>query len=248
MSLFFLLGFLFSCGIQYSVQSYEAQLILLDSVNAPKDSAVKAMIEPFRFELEKEMNTVIGYSEKDMRKATPEGLLNNLVADIVFQQALVYLKENQINIKPDICLLNMGGLRADLPKGHVKVSNIFEIMPFDNLITVITLNAEQMIALFDYVAKTEGMPLSGAKMGIKDGKAENIYIGDNPFRAEDKNYYVVTSDYLADGGDSMIFFADPVARTETSYYIRDAIIDYIVDMDMQGKKINAELDKRIYFE
>ncbi len=36
------------------------------------------------------------------------------------------------NIPVDICLLNTGGLRAELPKGNITRGHAFELMPFVN--------------------------------------------------------------------------------------------------------------------
>ncbi|WKX75411.1 hypothetical protein [Zobellia laminariae] len=48
---------------------------------------------------------------------------------------------------------------------------------------------------------------------------------------EDKTYYVATSNYLVNGGDSMVFFEDAVNITNTDYLIRNAMIDYFKKTD-----------------
>ena len=40
------------------------------------------------------------------------------------------------------------------------------------------------------------------------------------------SYYVLTNDYLQNGGDGMDFFADPEELIGLDYKVRDAILDY----------------------
>ncbi len=238
-----------SCAtIEYETQLSDAQLVSVYNNVASKDSSIIAIIAPYKATLEKKMERPIGYSAKSMSKSEPEGYLNNLIADIVLKETQLYLEKNGIDIIPDFCLLNMGGLRASLPAGVIKVRNIYEIMPFDNLITIVTIRKEEAQSLFDYVAHSRGMPLSGAQMGIRNGQAVDIKIDGKPFNDAIEVYHVVTSDYLADGGDHMHFFSDPVKRYETTYLVRNAIINYIETLNRQDEIIDIELDKRIYIE
>ena len=60
---------------------------------------------------------------------------------------------------------------------------------------------------------------------------------------ETKNYFVLTSDYLQEGGDKMNFFKNPVSLHKTGYKIRTAIIDYFKKVD----SIIPNLDKRFTY-
>jgi hypothetical protein len=59
----------------------------------------------------------------------------------------------------------------------------------------------------------------------------------------DKNkiYYVVTSDYLVNGGDNMLFFKKSVEKYDLDYKLRNIIIDYF----KENKVIKANKDIRI---
>ena len=54
-------------------------------------------------------------------------------------------------------------------------------------------------------------------------------------------YYVVTSDYLSNGGDNMLFFKKGVAQYNLDYKLRNIIIDYF----KENKTITANKDIRI---
>ena len=63
------------------------------------------MISAYRSQLDEEMNQVLANSPFAMRKASPEGLLNNFIADLVLEVADdLYKPEDGQEI--DFCLLN----------------------------------------------------------------------------------------------------------------------------------------------
>ena len=57
---------------------------------------------------------------------------------------------------------------------------------------------------------------------------------------ENRTYLVLTSDYLQNGGDNMVFFKNPVNVYKLDYKVRNAIIDYFNEKDT----IKATLDGR----
>jgi hypothetical protein len=50
---------------------------------------------------------------------------------------------------------------------------------------------------------------------------------------------------LAEGGDNMNFFKDPLERIRTGIKIRDAIIDDFRVAGLSGKTLSVKLDGRI---
>jgi 2',3'-cyclic-nucleotide 2'-phosphodiesterase (5'-nucleotidase family) len=243
----FLAAFLLSCRHLSPVEKVETKVISIDTVSVVKeDTTVLRMIKPFKEKMEVEMNEVLAYTEEAMVKDRPEGLLNNFVADII----LIEANENYTPVdgqKIDFCILNNGGLRTSLPKGEITRGKIFELMPFDNNMVVVTLTGEKILQMFNFVAKAGGVPVSGFSMGIKDTIAVNISLNGKEFD-KTKNYKVVTSDYLANGGDKMHFFDSPVKFENMGIKIRDAIITYATSENKKGNKLKSELDKRVYYE
>ena len=59
---------------------------------------------------------------------------------------------------------------------------------------------------------------------------------------------VLTSDYLAGGGDKMNFFLDPIKTERVGIKLRDAIIKYCIQENAKGKQLTGKLDGRITFE
>jgi len=235
-----------ACGHKDLPREVTGELILLDSVNVPvPDPAIESSLKFYREEFAREMNHVVAFSPFAMRRASPEGLLNNFVADLVSEVANE-LYEPGDGQDIDFCLLNYGGLRANLPAGEITRSNVFELMPFENEMVVLTLSGEKAYELFEYLAGSDrGMPISGLKVGIRNGELVNVLINGKAFDP-DRNYKVVTSDYLAEGGDRMRFFLDPINTEVLGMRIRDAIMMYMERETASGKELHAELDGRIY--
>lgn len=204
-------------------------------------SLTDSIILPYKKKLENEMNTVLVYSEGEFTKAIPEGSLGNLVADIALHTA------RQIT-EADFCLLNNGGLRTILPKGGITKGKIFELMPFENELVVVSLSAKKTSELFEYIAGKGGQPVSGISMTInKDKTAKNIRINNEPIHAE-KKYNIVTTDYLANGGDQMSFFREPLSIQYLNIKLRDAIIHFLIEENKKERTIAPYTDNRITYE
>jgi 2',3'-cyclic-nucleotide 2'-phosphodiesterase (5'-nucleotidase family) len=241
--LLFCLLMLAACSTPNHLSKTEVSGIRLDS-SAAGDPAIDAMIEPYKSTLEKEMNEILVYSTSDAVKGQPEGKLGNLIADLSLSAANRYLKESGKKAA-DICMLNNGGLRTSLPAGAITRGKIFELMPFENMLVVLTISGEQMKNLLSYIGRSKGMPVAGLQMKIDaEGNAKDVMIGGKPFDMN-QNYRVATSDYLAGGGDKMGFFKNPLETENLNRKLRDALIEEMVMTNRQGKKLEPKLDNRI---
>ena len=99
-------------------------------------------------------------------KGAPESLLSNLVADVLRGAAA------QVLGKPaDMGLVNMGGLRNVLTEGPVTCGNIYEILPFENSLCVVTLKGVYLNQLFEALRHAAAKRVSGVNLRIT--KAES---------------------------------------------------------------------------
>ncbi len=247
-AIYLLLILLCACSAPQSPAYIEGGIIPVDSSTAPeKDEAVEAVISGYRAGLEDEMQQVIAYSEHTMEKDKPEGLLNNFIADLIMEMGReLYTPPDGKSL--DFTLLNYGGLRTTIPEGPVTMARIFELMPFENEMVVITLSPEKTAELFEFLS-TEGigMPVSGIRIKTRDNGDMDVSIGGEPFD-NTREYRVLTSDYLAGGGDNMVFFLDPLNEEYLGMRIRDAIIEYLTRKHEKGEAISSSLDGRFTIE
>ena len=79
------------------------------------------------------MARVLAESAQPLEKKQPEGKLGDFVADACLQESCA------LTGVIDLALFNHGGLRRSLPMGCNNVGDVYELMPFDNELVVITL-------------------------------------------------------------------------------------------------------------
>ncbi|MFM2206070.1 MAG: hypothetical protein RL213_45 [Bacteroidota bacterium] len=223
------------------------QYLLNDSLEPVIDSSVHLAAERYRKVLTERMSEVLCRSETLMEKGLPEGALGNFVADVCLQEGNTRLLEMK-EAPADFIILNNGGLRKPLPKGNITLGHIYEVMPFENRLEVLTCDGKLTAQLCEFISAMGGTPVSGISFIIdkSSGKPQDITVGGMPLDTL-KNYRVFTADYLANGGDHFELFKRSAARLNTELLIRDALIDYARDKGNKGETINARTDGRIRY-
>ena len=224
-SIYFATLLLFACSPTYKLQSYANKVV---EIEARIDSSILSIISPYQDQIEDQMNEVLTYSKDDLEKGGAQSTIGNFVTDLCLTYADAH-----------ICVMNNGGLRTTINKGKVTRGKLYELMPFDNELVVLELNKNAYIGLLNYIGRRGGEPFSGIKITIdKNGE---ILSNTWPVNFEKGELVrVVTSDYLASGGDKMWFFKDK-EQLKVGMKLRDAIIDYCSNTDT----ISAQLDNRI---
>ena len=225
---------------QYLVKIEGKQLPISEKITT--DKTIEDFVQPYKEKVEAEMNTVLSYTAKDLVRTDGEleSSLGNLMADLCFERANpVFNSRTGKNI--DFAMLNFGGIRAGITKGDIKTLNAFNLMPFENNLVVVEMTAEKVTELVQYlIAQNKAHPISKELKLIVKPTAYNLKINNSPLDYS-KTYFVLTSDYLQNGGDNMLFFKDPVKLYKLDYKVRNSIIDYFTEIDT----IKVELDGRI---
>jgi|JI8StandDraft_2_1071088.scaffolds.fasta_scaffold02375_5 2',3'-cyclic-nucleotide 2'-phosphodiesterase (5'-nucleotidase family) len=236
-----LLVFLVSCTpTAYQLQSSKVVFIETKDTLAD-DKEVAQMIEPYKKQLDAQMNQVIGYAEKEIatNRRANETLLGNLVVDMISEKARKTSKT-----KIDFAFVTFGGLRASIPAGAIKKGDIFELMPFENELVVLEVDGKVIKKIFEYMVSVRNMAISNSKIFIEGGKIREVLIDDEPID-ESKTYFIATSDYLANGGDNLHFLKERKSMTFLNAKFRDLIIESIEETHKKGKKINVEIGGRV---
>lgn len=181
------------------------------------DPELEALIVPYRDDMAEEVSRVIGHATATLTKDSPEGTLGNMAADAMLHA-----------ISADIAITNNGGLRVPLAEGPITIGHMFELMPFENMLVVLHLTGEQVLALANDLAATNGEPVAGISLEIaEDGTARNVRVAGQPVE-RGRTYRVATSDYLANGGGNMPTLWLDVHREEPLVALRDTFIAYVL--------------------
>jgi 2',3'-cyclic-nucleotide 2'-phosphodiesterase (5'-nucleotidase family) len=198
------------------------------------DSLAEATIAPFREQMAKEMETVIGYANKKLVKGQGESQLGNFVADAILAQSRINYPD-----KIHLSVMNNGGIRAPIPQGSIKVATIYELMPFENSLTILELNGVQTKSLFNLLANDEGLSIANSVVLIADYKPIKIFIDG------EANYVLAVSDYLAQGNVGMDFLKEAKTLASMDVKIRDMIIGHIKTLEAHGVKVDADIEGRV---
>ena len=223
---------LFSCqSNKLWISKIEGKEIKL-TAELKEDSLVQAMVEPYTKAIDNDLNKVLAFAPTTIDKSGEwQSALGNLFADVSFAKAATLFQEMHQQ-KLDLCILNSGGIRTILPKGDVTARNAYEIMPFENNLLVVVLKGEQIMELLNYfIQEHKPHPISGLVFRISAASAPvDIKINGKDFDLN-STYYVATSDYLANGGDNMLFFKKELARYDLNYKLRTVLIDHFTQVD-----------------
>lgn len=201
----------------YVLQEFHYQAVPITDTIAPEVD-MQAFVQVYKIHLDSVMNEVVGISEVPMTKAQPESTLGNFAADAQLEAG------RKIDNLSSISVVNYGGLRIPfVGKGELTKGKIYEVMPFDNMLTIVEIPGTVLKVFCDHMAARKGWPVSGLSFTIKDGKATGILVNGEPLK-ENTVYKLVTSDYIANGGDECEFLL-PLNRRSSTVFLRDAMIE-----------------------
>jgi hypothetical protein len=94
----------------------------------------------------------------------------------------------------------------------------------------------------DSLAKDVAVNLSGITMSVSNKITKNILIGDKPLDEND-DYSMANSEYNINNSELL----KAIPFQNIGYLQRDAIIDYVLQLSRQGKKIVVENTNRVNY-
>lgn len=224
------------------VESIQASLIDVDSTfDAVQDSDYLALIAPIKAEMEEELNRPLGTAPEALTVERPESTLSNWSADALMAMAEQWV-EAQGTGRVDMAIVNIGGLRCEWPAGDITFRNVFELMPFDNELVILTMTGKDILDLAQNCIDQGGEGISKElriTINTTPGGQPTVMLGGKDIDPE-ATYYVATSDYLSGGADGLTALTHFSDRLLTGRKIRDLYIEYI----QQVRIVEAKLDGR----
>lgn len=232
---------LFSCSISaqhYKVRSIASERIEVTAAldETPDENACR-ILSPYKGKVDSVMAPVLGMSRIAMDSRRPESLLSNWMADVLLDTSTATGMP-----KADMSLVNIGGIRNNMPKGIVRKGDVLLIAPFDNSLVVLELKGSALQELMENIAAVHGEGVSSnVRMEItKEGALLSASIGGQPID-KDKTYTIATIDYLAEGNDKMYALTKRTKMHNLGITVRDALMEYII----KNRVIDSKIEGRI---
>ena len=219
----------------------------------PDDPAVDKMLTAYTPKV-RALGDVIGKLKGELRKGgVGAGSMGNFVADGIRAQASLKLG------KPiPLAVTNGGGMRRNMiGEGDLRLSDIFELLPFENSLVAFDLTGEQVLNLLrvnlshrdaqsgariKYRIKSDNRPELESAQLLLDGKEKEI----DPAGT----YTVICIDYLLNvtGGDYAAILKQASNTRPLGLTLRSAVTDYIRGETAAGREIKSTLDGRFVFD
>ena len=128
--------------------SYTYKLIpVKNHLDNKLDPEFSDLIDEYSGSVKYKMEEVLGNCPDAIRKGSPESPLYNVTGD-----ALVWMAKEYMDVNADVGIYNSGGLRAEISAGDLTIGDVYAVYPFDNVLSILTMEGKDLKKLFEYVA------------------------------------------------------------------------------------------------
>lgn len=137
---------------KFEVLSAKYEPIPIDDT-LPEDPVLVNLLEPYQRTLDvvADLNILAGFAPDVLKRAAPNGgdsPLGNLVATSIWLR---------LGVQTDFSLTNTTGIRTDLNPGPVSLESMYNLFPFDNSISKMNLSGQEVVDMFDFVARRSSL-------------------------------------------------------------------------------------------
>ena len=206
-------------------------------LDAKPSAEAAALVAPYKTSVDSMMAPVLGMSRVAMSARRPESLLGNWAADVMVEGGTA------TGLEPaDMGLINVGGLRNNMPEGIVRRGDIMLISPFENHVVVLEMKGSDLLELMKNIAAVKGEGVSSSvRMEISaKGELLSCTVGGKEIDPQ-RIYTVATIDYLAEGNDKMSALKNAVKRHETGILAREVMMEYVIKHRVIDSKIEGRI-------
>ena len=220
--------------------SYTYKLIpVKNHLDNKLDPEFSDLIDEYSGSVKYKMEEVLGYCPDAIRKGGPESPLYNVTGD-----ALVWMAKEYMDVNADVGIYNSGGLRAEISAGDLTIGDVYAVYPFDNVLSILTMEGKDLKKLFEYVASNGGLPInSGVKLVISNRAVKSVTLNGKAID-DNKTYTIATIDYLVELG--RYGFENALSRSDSPQIVRDYFVEYFRHLAEQNNgQITARTDGRI---
>jgi 2',3'-cyclic-nucleotide 2'-phosphodiesterase/3'-nucleotidase len=214
----------------------DAQLIPVKDVQPALD--VTKVVIPFQEQALDKMDETVGEATDFLPYSrTDESPLADVIADAFREKG-----------KTQIALQNVGGIRAQIPRGKIHWGDVFEVLPFQNTLVTLKLTGAQIKKTLErgLVPSVGMVAISGIRVQFDpkkpDGQRVVSLLRTDGTPVEDARLYsVATNDFVLAGGDGFTELPKATDIADSRILLRDVLVAYIKDR----RVLNPIIDGRI---
>jgi len=221
------------------------ELLPVAAVNGPQSGLVKqiqTIVDDRKAVGRKYTERVVGRIAARLDNPRAECGLGNMIADALLEYGTIQ------NWKSDVSFYNMAGVRAPLAAGDVSYGQLYQVLPFTNVVMSLDLTGKQLRAVFEAASGSSGrLHVGGARYSYRfedpaGQRLRSVTIGGSPLD-ESRVYRVVTIDYLFGGGDGHAEFKD-----SSNVIYGDIEVDVVAAYMTAHTPLDPRVDGRITLE
>ena len=219
------------------VGQHAANLVVGNGERGQQAHQVKALVDRYAAAIAPVANRVIGRLSTTAKRDPDDW--ESPAADLIADSMLAATRAPDMG-GAQIALVNVTGVRVDLPGGDVRYADAFAMMPFGNNLVVMTLTGAQLKTVleqqFGGPARASGKPAALAPsrgftytVDLSRTAGERLVamaLDGKPIDSAGL-YRIVTNNYLASGGDDLSGFAAGTEITDKGVVDLDALVAWI---------------------
>lgn len=200
-----------------------------------EDEMIAAMLDQYREQYQAKMGQQIAEVSYPLEFGNPESRLGNLVAD-----ALRFRAARESRSFIHLSVISESSFKLNFNEGTLTLGDVLEFMPYQNHLVLLKLSGEMVYHLSQQIAARGGVPVSGMRFRLDNGEARQVLVNSEILDRQ-KEYWLATSDWVADGGDNFTALMNPLERVDMDLSISDLYIDYFRNQ----RVLTPEIDGRI---
>ncbi len=185
------------------------------------DSETEEILDSYRHKYRMHTNRVVATAHDTLKFEKPDSGLNNLVADAIRFRAA---EESQKFVH--LGVIGISPFRVWFEPGKITLGDMFEFLPEDDHLVILTLTGHQVYDLVQQVAAQGGAPVSGARFMLgPDNQAQGILVNAEIINPENE-YLVATTSRFADGEGPFSALWNPVRRQDYEVSMNELLIEH----------------------
>lgn len=204
------------------VRSVRARIETVWADRELPDTAVQRVVDGFRRAVEPLTSRPVATLAEALVRRGDQYALGNLIADA-----------NRAAARADAAIVNNGGIRGDLPAGRVSWGEVFEVLPFQNFVTRVSVSGAALRQAIAHAvgsrearAHVAGLRVTIGEPGPDGPSIRAIVMADGRALRDDGQYTLAVPDYLAAGGSGYAMLRG-LPSENTGVVDVDALVEYL---------------------